>query len=92
MSTLQQLIDQGSKAILEGRSNSPEAAIYMAYHAGLSAGDIHLRNQWIDADKIARAAASNEHMRHVASRHIPTPPERVVNPEYFEILSFDYAL
>lgn len=90
MKTLKEIIELGNNKILNGDSNNYYAAIYMAYHAGISKGREIIEGQWRDLDYINRKEALKERYINIATKYIPTAPPKPAIPEYKEILNFDY--
>lgn len=89
--SLKALIARGADDCASGNGQSLYAAIYMAYHAGISEGDLRIRNNWRSATDSALTNAASEPFRHVAARHIPHPPPPVVNPECREFMAFEFT-
>jgi hypothetical protein len=92
MKTLQDLINQGNLDILNCKGDTACAAIYMAYHAGISKGDMRFREEMTDIILKQTKEAKSERYHNLATKYIPEVPRKVLNPEYQEILNFEYNL
>ena len=90
---LRDIISNGETEILSSNPNHPDAIAYMAYHAGISAGQAHTGKAWLAAVSRGLTEAKQEHCHIVASRHIYGPQQGdgdLRGAEHDEIMGYDY--